>query len=75
MFGDGDGGTGAVCGVCSGLAVKTPERRQWCHAGTFIVDWGCGWRLVLVFLLLTVNADWVLVNLMTRFLLTNNISD
>ena len=29
MVGFGDGDTGAGCGVCSGLAVNTPEQRHW----------------------------------------------
>ena len=55
MFGVGDGGAGAACGVCSRLAMKTPERRHWRRAGVFIVDFGRGWRIVLVFLLLTLG--------------------
>ena len=63
--GVGDGGTGAVCGVCSGLAVKTPERRHWRRPGVFIVDFGRGWRIVLVFLL------WTLGRLMPAVGITN----
>ena len=55
MSGVGDGDAGAMCGVCSGLAVKTPERRHWCRADVFIVGFGRGWRLALVFLLLTLG--------------------
>ena len=73
MFRVGDGDTGAVCGVCSGLAVKTPERRHWHRIGVFIVEFGHGWCIVVHFG--QVNAGWVLAILMTRFLLTNDIFD
>ena len=52
----GDRDAGALFGVCSGLAVKTPERRHWCRAGVFIVGFGRGWHLALVFLLLTLGT-------------------
>ena len=71
MFGIGDGDTGARCGMCSGLAIKTLERRHWRRAGVFFDDFGHDWRLVLVFL--WASKCWVLVILMTRFLLTNDI--
>ena len=53
MFGVGKTDAGAVCGVCSGLAMKIPGQRHWCRAGVFIVGFGNGWRFVLVFLLFT----------------------
>ena len=55
MFGVGNGEAGAVCGVFSGLRMKTPGRHNWRHADVFIVGFGRGWRLVLVFLLLTLG--------------------
>ena len=71
MFGVGDGDTGAGCGVCFRLAIKTPERRHWRHSwlwpwvvpcsGVPVVDFGQR------------NIAWALVILMTRFLLTNDI--
>ena len=41
------------CEVCSKLTIKTPEQRQWCRYGVFIVNFKHILRLVLVFLLLT----------------------
>ena len=78
MFGVGSGDTGAGCGVCSGLTVKTPERRHCCRNGVFIVGFGHGLARcsgVSVVYFRQVNAGWVLVFLMTRFLLTNDIFD
>ena len=78
MFGVGNGDAGAVCVVCSGLALKTPGRRHWLSAGLFIVGFARDWGLALVFLLFTlgqVNASWVFVILMTKFFLTNDIFD
>ena len=43
------------CGICSKLAIKIPERRQWCRSGIFIVNFEHISHLVLVFLLLTLN--------------------
>ena len=55
----GDGDTGAASGMCSGLAMKAPERRRhWRRSSVFIVHFEhyCQrWRLVLVFLLLTLG--------------------
>ena len=79
MFGIGDGGAGAVCGVCVlGVGSEdtrvTPLASCWClycrlcawlvpSSGVSVVDYG------------QVTAGWVLPILMTRFLLTNDISD
>ena len=41
--------------ICSNLTFKTPERRQWCRSGVFIVNFEHISHLVLVFLLLTLN--------------------
>ena len=39
------------CEICSKLTIKTPERRQWRHAGVFIVNSEHISYFVLVFLL------------------------
>ena len=41
----------ARCEICSKLAVKTQERRQWRLSGVFIVNFEHIWHLVLVLLL------------------------
>lgn len=33
LFGVGDGGAGAGCEICSGLAVGVPEGRHWRRSG------------------------------------------
>ena len=43
------------CEICSKLTLKTPERRQWCRSGVFIVTFEHILHLVLVFLLLTLS--------------------
>ena len=75
MLGVDDGGTGARCGVCSNLAKKTPERHHWRRAGIFIVKFGHDWSLFCVSVVGSgqINSWRVLVILMTRFLLTNDI--
>ena len=45
------------CEICSKLTVKTPERRQWCRSGFFIVNFEYISHLGLVFLLLTLNRS------------------
>ena len=55
MFGVGNGDAGAVCGMFSGMAMKTPGQRHCRHAGVFIVGFGRGWHLVLGFLLLNLG--------------------
>ena len=30
--------TGAMCLICSKVTIKTPERRQWCRSGVYIVN-------------------------------------
>ena len=47
--------TRARCETCSKLTIKTPERRHWRRSGVFIVNLEHVSRLVLVFLLLTLN--------------------
>ena len=47
--------TRARCEICSTLATKTPERRQWRRSGVFIVNLEHISHLVLVFLLLIFN--------------------
>ena len=44
-----------MCGLCSKLRIKTPDRREWPLSGVFIVTYEHNSRLVLVFLLLTLN--------------------
>ena len=44
------------CEICSNLAIKTPERRQWRCAGVFIVNFEHISHLVVVFLLLTLSS-------------------
>ena len=49
------------CEICSKLTIKTPERRQWCRSGVFIVKFEHISHLFLVLLLLTlkqVNVRW-----------------
>ena len=41
--------------ICSKLAIKTPERRQWRRSSVFIVNFELISHLDLVFLLLTLN--------------------
>ena len=41
--------------ICSKFTIKTPERRQWCRSGVFIVNFKHISYPVLVFLLLTLN--------------------
>ena len=73
MFGVGDGGPGAVCRMCSGLAVI------YMYVYMCIVGFGRGWPWlgpcsgVSVTDFGQVNTGWVLVILMIRFLLTNVI--
>ena len=43
------------CEICSKLTVKTPERPHWCHSGVFIVNFEHISKLVLVFLMSTLN--------------------
>ena len=47
--------TGIRCEICSKLAIKTLERRQWRHSGVFIVNFEHISYLALVLLLLTLN--------------------
>ena len=44
-----------MCEVCSKLTVKTPERRDWCCSGVFVVNFEQSSQIVLVFPLLTLN--------------------
>ena len=46
------------CEICSKLTIKTPEQRQWCLSGVFIVNFKHVnfSHLVLVFLLLTLKG-------------------
>ena len=50
------------CEICSKLTIKTPERRQWCCSGVFIVNFEHISHVVLVFLLLTLNMNLGYVN-------------
>ena len=45
------------CKICSKIAIKTPERRQWSLSGVFIVNFEHISHLDLVFLLLTLNMQ------------------
>ena len=45
------------CEICSELTIKTPEWRHLHRAGFFIVNFKHIWKLVLVFLLLTLNMQ------------------
>ena len=51
MLGPGDGDTGAGCGICLGLTMKTP----WHRSGVFIVHFEHDWHLALVFSLLIMS--------------------
>ena len=55
MFKVNNKNTRARSKICSKLTIKTPERRQWCRSGVFIVNFGQILHLLLVFLLLTLN--------------------
>ena len=43
------------CEICAKLTIKTPEQRQLRRSGVFIVNFKEISRIVLVFLLLTLN--------------------
>ena len=43
------------CEICLKLAIKVPERRQWCRSGVFIVNFEYISHLALVFLLLILS--------------------
>ena len=43
--------------ICLKLTIKTPERRQWCRFGVFIINFEHISHRVLVFLLLTLNMQ------------------
>ena len=43
--------------ICSKLTIKTPERRQWCRSGVFIVNFEHISHLALVFLLLNLGRE------------------
>ena len=47
--------TRARCEICSKLTIKTPEQRQWCRSGVFVVNFEHISQLLLVFLLVTLN--------------------
>ena len=44
-----------MCEICLKLTITTPEQRQWCLSGVFIVNFEQISNIVLVFLLLTFN--------------------
>ena len=48
-------GNTRTCEICSKLTIKTPEVRQWCHSGVFIVNFEHILHHILVFLLLTLS--------------------
>ena len=58
------------CEICSKLTINTPERRHWRRSGVFIVKSEHISRLVLVFLLLTVNKQ-VNARRLTRYLISS----
>ena len=55
MFKVNNRNTRTRCEICSNLAMKTPERRQWRHSGIFIVNFEHISYLILVFVLLTLG--------------------
>ena len=55
MFKVNNSNTRTRCEICSKLAIKTPERRQWRRLGIFIVNFEHISHLVLLFLLLTLS--------------------
>ena len=55
MFKVNNRNTRTRCEICSKLTIETPERRQWCRSGVFIVNLEHLSHLVLVFLLLTLS--------------------
>ena len=60
MFKVNNRNTRRRCEICSKLALKTPEQRQWRCSGVFNINFEHISHLVLVFLLLTLSryADW-----------------
>ena len=44
-----------MCEICSKLTIKTPERRQWCPSGVFIINFEQILYIPMVFPLLTFN--------------------
>ena len=55
MFNVNNRNNRARCEICSKLTIKTPERRNWCRSGVFIVNVEHISHHVLVFLLLTLS--------------------
>ena len=43
--------------ICSKLTIKTPEQRQWCRSGIFIINFAHISYLFLMFLLLNLNKQ------------------
>ena len=56
MFKVNNSNTRTRCEICSELAIKTPERRQWRRLGVFIVNFEHISPIVLEFLLLTLSS-------------------
>ena len=55
-----------MCEICSKLIIKTPERRQWCRSGVFIVNFKQISRIVLVLS----NTGWDLYQI-ERLIITH----
>ena len=55
MFKVNNRNTRTSCEMCLKFIIKTPERRQWCRSGVFIINFKHILPLILVFLLLTLN--------------------
>ena len=55
MFKINNRNTRTRCEICSKLTIETPERRQWCRSGVFIVKFEHISHLVLVFLILKLS--------------------
>ena len=55
LFKINNGNARTVCEICSELAIKTPEPRQWHRSGVFIVNFEQISHIVLVFPLLPLN--------------------
>ena len=47
------------CEICSNLTLKKPERRHWCRSGVFTVNFEYISHLVLVFLFVTLNREFL----------------
>ena len=55
FFNVNNGNTRAMGKICSKLTIKTPEKRQWCRFGVFVINFEQILHIVQEFPLLTLN--------------------